>query len=158
MRLSKKVLGVIPLIQFIQKIKCDGGGDFPEAVEKALAVAVAEAEVSRVILIGDAPPHANRDYREQAIALGQKQRPVFSFVVGKDAETYQTFTEISRLSGGLCQYLENNEDLINFVAVTVVEQMGGKKSLDSYVKRYQKSLSPAVERFIKQLPSNVNPQ
>lgn len=42
---------------FINKIVCTGGGDAPEAVEKALEFANNSPDVTRVILIGDAPPH-----------------------------------------------------------------------------------------------------
>ncbi|MEB3310644.1 MAG: vWA domain-containing protein [Snowella sp.] len=54
---------------FMGKIACNGGGDFPEAVEKALEIAIKESVVSRVILIGDAPPHEDKNYREYAIAF-----------------------------------------------------------------------------------------
>lgn len=138
--------------KFIGNITCNGGGDFPEAVEKALEVGVNEKEVSRIILIGDAPPHEDGDYQERAIALGQKKRPVYSFVVGDDADTYRTFTEISRLSGGICSRLKDDKDILDLIAITVVDEMGGKKSLDKYVKQYGVTLSPTVQTFIKQLP------
>lgn len=140
------------LNKFLSKITCNGGGDFPEAVEKALEVAENEKEVSRVILIGDAPPHENKDYRKRAMALGQKKRPVYSFVVGDDSDTHRTFEEISQLSGGICSRLKDDKDILDLIAVTVVDEMGGKKSLDKYVKQYGGSLSPAVQTFIKQLP------
>jgi hypothetical protein len=142
------------LNKFLSKITCNGGGDFPEAVEKALEVGVIEEEVSRIILIGDAPPHEDRDYRERAIALGQKKRPVYSFVVNNDPDTYRTFTEISRLSGGICSPLKDDKDILDLIAITVVDEMGGKKSLDKYVKQYGATLSPTVQTFIKQLPPN----
>ena len=140
------------LNKFLSKISCNGGGDFPEAVEKALEVGVNEKEVSRIILIGDAPPHEDRNYRELAIVLGQKKRPVYSFVVGDDAETHRTFEEISRLSGGICSRLKDDKDILDLIAITVIDEMGGKKSLDKYVKQYSSSLSPTVKTFIQQLP------
>ena len=137
---------------FMGKITCDGGGDFPEAVEKALEVAVGEATVSRIILIGDAPPHEDKDYRELATQLGQLNRPVFSFVVGDHSDTQRTFAEISRLSGGVCFNLDNQEDILDLIAVTVIDEIGGQKLLGQYIKSYGSSLSPSVKSFIQQLP------
>jgi len=141
---------------FMDKISCNGGGDFPEAVEKALEVAIDESDVSRVILIGDAPPHEDKDYRGQAIELGKLNRPVFSFVVGNHPDTQRTFGEISQLSSGVCFNLENHEDILDLIAVTVIDQIGGQKSLGKYLNSYGSSLSPRVKKFIQQLPPSKN--
>lgn len=48
------------LQNFVNGIRCHGGGDCEEAVEQALQLARNEhrlKNISRVILIGDAPPH-----------------------------------------------------------------------------------------------------
>lgn len=48
------------LQNFVNGIRCHGGGDCEEAVEQALLLARNEhrrKSISRVILIGDAPPH-----------------------------------------------------------------------------------------------------
>lgn len=137
---------------FMAKIVCNGGGDFPEAVEKALEVAINESEVSRVILIGDAPPHADKDYRSKAIQLGKLNRPVFSFVVGNHTDTKRTFGEISDLSRGVSFSLENQDDILDLIAVTVIDQIGGQKSLGKYLDAYGSKLSPSVKKFIQQLP------
>ena len=141
---------------FMAKISCNGGGDFPEAVEKALEIAINESRVSRVILIGDAPPHEDKDYRSRAIQLGQLNRPVFSFVVGNHPDTQRTFAEISRLSGGVCFNMENQEDILDLIAVTVIDQIGGQKSVSKYVESYGSRLSPGVKNFIQQLPPSKN--
>ena len=72
-----------PLLDFMRRIKCDGGGDEPEAVEDALEFAYREKEnVTRVILIGDAPPHSVDKAKRQSLNLNKRGCPVFAFLVG----------------------------------------------------------------------------
>lgn len=142
------------LKNFISKITCNGGGDFPEAVEKALEIGISEQTVSRIILIGDAPPHEDSNYKELATQLGQMERPVFSFVIGSHPDTHRTFGEISKLSGGVSFGLENQNDLLDLLAITVVDEIGGKKSLNQYTNQYGNTLSTNVKKFINQLPQS----
>lgn len=140
-----------PLLKFIELVQCDGGGDFPEAVEVALRHAVEENKVTRVILIGDAPPHEEGDYRQQAINLGKKRRPVFAFRVGGEPETAKTFREIAKLSGGRYADLKNYKDLLDMIAITVVHDAAGSKAVEEYTEKYQ--LSIEIKKFAKSLPS-----
>ncbi|WP_308255244.1 hypothetical protein [Geminocystis sp. GBBB08] len=48
--------------------------------------------------------------------------------------------------------MKDNKDILDLIAITVVDDMGGKKSLDKYVKQYGATLSPTVKNFIQQLP------
>ncbi len=48
------------LQRFVEGISCEGGDDFPEAVELGLKKANDAMGATRVILIGDAPPHMER--------------------------------------------------------------------------------------------------
>ena len=49
------------LLAFIDGVRCFGGGDYEEAVEAALALANRdESPPTRVLLIGDAPPHVEK--------------------------------------------------------------------------------------------------
>lgn len=124
------------LLRFIESIICTGGGDAPEAVEKALSIAADDKKASRIILIGDAPPHAERDYRQQAARLAQLKRPVFSFVVGNDSETKRTFAEISQITGGVSTKLTSADELVDLVALTMIQEMGGKRSVEEYIRKY----------------------
>lgn len=139
------------LLRFIESIYCHGGGDAPEAVEKALSIAADDDQTTRIILIGDAPPHADRDYREQAARLAQLKRPVFSFVVGDDCETKRTFAEISQITGGVSTQLTSADELIDLVCLTMAHEMGGKSYVEKYLNKYKPSLS--ARKYAALLPA-----
>ena len=142
------------LQKFLEKIRCFGGGDFPEAVEKGLEFAVQEQKCTRVILIGDAPPHANRDYKERAIQLAKQGKKVFSFVVGNHHETIATFTEISQITGGSCHTLTNVDEILACVAMAAAEDIGGKKAVEKLLKNFaleRKSLPNGAKKFADNL-------
>jgi len=139
------------LTRFLNGIECIGGEDWEEAVERALEYAAKDQQATRVVLIGDAPPHPDRDFREQASRLGGMNRKVFCFVVGGSADTRAAFGEIARLSGGLCTDLTSERDLLDFVALTMVDDMGGGTSVDSFLEKHAKQLSPGTIAFAKAL-------
>jgi len=65
------------LVKFVGRIQCisDHGCDWAEAVEAALQYANNEAEMpTRVVLIGDAPPHAERKGQKIGDVYRQKQK------------------------------------------------------------------------------------
>lgn len=140
-----------PLLAFVRSIECYGGGDWEEAVEKGLELAANDNNATRVLLIGDAPPHPNSDYSHQAKRLGQANRPVYSFVVGKNTETFRVFSEISQLSGGACCYLENVDDLLDVVVIAAAHDLGGESLVLEYTKKYEKRLSASGKAFSEKL-------
>jgi len=82
-------------------VRCCGGGDEPEAVDVALQRAIKEPQLSRVILIGDAPPHsAPRDRTQEAESLANGNIPVFSVVVVPVLMQLQALAESPRLPEG----------------------------------------------------------
>lgn len=135
---------------FVGNCRCDGGGDWPEAVDRALAVALDEHDVSAVVLIGDAPPHAERDGRDEAQRLGALTRPVFPIVVGDAADTRAAFQEIARLSGGRRLDLERLDELFDVLAA-VLAYAGGPEVLADYVARFEKLLTPGGRRAVRML-------
>jgi hypothetical protein len=131
------------LLGFVEEVECRGGGDHPEAIEKALEFANApfrhperfaedgSDQPTRVILIADAPPHAERageelahhgrtlttDYRAECEGLREHGVPVFSFYMRHPraeehhmAELKNSFTEIADLTGGEVQLLDVEND------------------------------------------------
>jgi len=139
------------LYRFTGRIHCAGGGDRPEAVDRALQAAVEEQEaVSGVVLIGDAPPHNGRDGRKEAQSLGQADRPVYPIVVGGASDTRQAFDEIARLSGGKMIELDNLEELYSVLGVVFAHSMG-KHTFDEYIKRYQDQLPAGAQKAIRLL-------
>ena len=136
-----------PLLDFINAIRCYGGDDFEEAVERALEFAADDPKATRVILIGDAPPHPERDYVAQARRLAELQRPVFSFVVGQSSATARTFAEISNLTGGKSMQLTKTEDLLDVVVLTAADEMGGEEAVREYVRKWAPRLSDSARRY-----------
>jgi hypothetical protein len=86
-------------VDFIRRQQADGGGDFPEAVDQALAVAVnelawsAQAKARLLFLILDAPPHENPEVLaslqrsiRQAAAQGIRVVPITASGIDKSTE------------------------------------------------------------------------
>ncbi len=140
-----------PIIEFIRGIKCGGGGDEPEAVEDALILAYKEDKVTRVILVGDAPPHSVEKAEEQAKKLGEKGRPVFAFLVGNDSITEYAFRTIAKSSNGAYGNLSNYRDLLDMMSITIVHDVGGSSEVEKYIKKY--GTSDSVKEYGKSLPS-----
>jgi hypothetical protein len=84
------------LLSFLEGVACRGGGDFEEAVEAALALANRDkAQPTRVLLIGDAPPHSEKagerlakhahvletDWGAECAELARKGVPLYTFQV-----------------------------------------------------------------------------
>lgn len=90
------------LKNYIRGIRSHGGGDTPEAVSIGLHEVLKEAKnLSRVILLGDAPDHHSQhegDACVQAKVLGSKTAPVFAIYLDDCAK--ESFTKIAKLSGG----------------------------------------------------------
>jgi len=140
-----------PLFNFIKKIDCDGGGDTPEAVEDVLELAYNEKEkVTRIILIGDAPPHSLEKAQHESTKLKKKGIPVFAFRVGDDSDTKIAFSEIAKLSGGSYADLRHYRDLLDMVSVAIVHDVGGSEGVEKYIKEYE--TSDEVKKFGKSLP------
>lgn len=84
------------VMRFINKQNADGGGDFPEAVDAALAEAMRQdwrsSSVARLVfLLLDAPPHDKklaqlREQIQQAAKLGIKIIPITASGIDKETE------------------------------------------------------------------------
>ena len=143
-----------PLFRFLSRIRCDGGGDTPEAVEAALKLALEEIEdVTRVVLIADAYPHPEHweECKQNAVLLGERGRPVFAFSVGSSNQTKSTFSEIAKLSGGSYGNLKNYQDLLDMICVTIVHDVDGEKAVKKYIEEY--GTSKDVKEYSRSLPS-----
>ena len=149
-----------PLLNFINQIRCIGGADTPEAVEYALSIAANDDKATRIVLVGDAPPHSERDYKAQSKKLASLHRPVFSFVVGDDPDTVRTFKEISDITGGVSAKLTSINDILDLIAITIAEDIGGKSSVEEYLKKYDASrqLTSGGKDFAQKMLNKRNPQ
>ena len=142
------------LRKFMESIKPEGGGDYPEAIEIGLRHANNEFDngcLSQVILIEDAPakskqqilndrnkyngeeywkntPFAEATYFETEISKLKKNKiPVHSFYLHEGAK--KNFKEISGETGGRCQSLDINSDngselLANVITGEILRSVG----------------------------------
>lgn len=111
-------------IGFIRKQSANGGGDFPEAVEKALRVAITEqswlpeARARLLFLLLDAPPHHNpqildelQKYTHQAAAQGIHIIPVTGSGIDKPTEYLMKF--LGMATGGTYTFLTDHSGIGN---------------------------------------------
>jgi hypothetical protein len=140
-----------PLLDFLGAVRCYGGDDREEAVERALELAAADAKATRVVLVGDAPPHANGDWRTQAARLGELGRPVFAFLVGRDREAAAAFREIAEATGGAWTRLSSADDLLDLVVLTAADDMGGGACVERYLQSYSGRLSDGGRGYARLL-------
>ncbi|MGF1641874.1 MAG: VWA domain-containing protein, partial [Rhodospirillales bacterium] len=100
------------LVAFVNELRAGGGGDIPEAVDEGLRVATAMAwrdDVRRrIIVIGDAPVHAEnhastlelvRRFRRSA-AGGDRPRSVSAIVTGRTPAAQAFFRDLAEAGGG----------------------------------------------------------
>jgi hypothetical protein len=142
------------IIRWLGKVACTGGGDGPEAVEKALEFAnrLDEDEMpSRILLFADAPPHEEEtgqiveyhkrrmdtNYKDECKKLKAREVPVFSFYMDSYAKT--EFETISSMTGGKAEELElgkDNKQLLDAVCLQALDQIGGEKLTTKYKAQY----------------------
>lgn len=104
----------------LSRLRADGGGDYPEALNEALHTALhnsdwtGEDAVRLVILVADAPPHL--DYQERfaydtdmidAVAMGVKIFPVGAS--GLDEQGEYIFRQMAQFTGGKFVFLTYEE-------------------------------------------------
>ncbi|MDJ1501184.1 carboxypeptidase-like regulatory domain-containing protein [Xanthocytophaga agilis] len=110
--------------RFIQDQRADGGGDFPEAVDEALKVAIEdlswteEATARLLFLILDAPPHGDsasiariQQLTKKAAAKGIRIIPVTAS--GIDKSTEYLFRSIALASNGTYVFLTDDSGIGN---------------------------------------------
>jgi hypothetical protein len=112
---------------FLLDLQADGGGDFPEAVDEGLRVAIHELgwrpDSRRVlILVGDAPPHEEDENAALSLVRGfarEKHAALSVLFTGgsglvaqseRDAATRGIFERMVRTGGGLLAELGGSDD------------------------------------------------
>jgi hypothetical protein len=157
------------LVKFVGSIRCRSGPgcDGPEAVEAALYHANNDPtqQPTRVLLIGDAPPHHERkgqklerltvhasnledggfvaggvlstDYRQECTKLKEKEVKVFSFYLHDGAKA--SFDDIASMTGGESKKLDisHAESLVHAVCETALEDIGGSAMQEKYRAQYR---------------------
>lgn len=156
------------LVKFVGGIQClsDHGCDYPEAVEAALHYVNKDPGLpTRVLLIGDAPPHhegkgkkleslkvhasnlepgalvhggvLSTDYLEECAKLKKKNIKVFPFYLHEGAKA--SFDEIAKMTGGESKTLDASdaESLVHAVCETALEDIGGTEMQKKYRAQYR---------------------
>ncbi|KAJ8604337.1 hypothetical protein CTAYLR_002512 [Chrysophaeum taylorii] len=141
------------LLDFVNNIRCAGGGDEEEAVEAALQLVNVEheinSEVTRVLLIADAPPHGETkgskleghdhvletDYRTEAAMLAENGIPVYTFRLNDKPNLVRAFDEIAETTGGRADLLETTK-LLDAICTTALDDIGGSDLVAEYRRRY----------------------
>eukprot|EP00854_Cymbomonas_tetramitiformis_P003883 gene3883-4844_t len=141
------------LVRFVSGIRCHGGADYEEAVEAGLQfVNNEDTPPTRVLLIGDAPPHKEvsgqklgshrdrvlaTDYRKECAVLAAKGVKVFPFYLHDNAKT--AFEEIARITGGAAEALSGSDShaLLDAVCLNALDDIGGLEMQQLYRAQYQ---------------------
>jgi hypothetical protein len=131
-----------------------GGADWEEAIEAALEVATKEPEElapTKVLLIGDAPPHFEKagqkvagcdgwtlttDYMAECEKLAKKEIPVYAFYLDQYEKTRDSFHEIAETTKGKAKLLKKESDLVDVVCQEALADIGGKDLVVAYKKKY----------------------
>eukprot|EP00959_Pyramimonas_sp_CCMP1952_P407327 8536858-Pyramimonas_sp.AAC.2 len=138
--------------RFVNQIRCGGGGG-EEAVEHALAEVRREhahQPVTRVLLLGDAPPHQEKrgqivegrvlqtDYINEAQELAKAGVPVFTFHIHTQniRGLVETFTYIAETTKGATAELDSPSKLIDVVCESALDDIGGSELVAEYKARY----------------------
>lgn len=136
-------------IEFLNEQSADGGGDFPEAVHKALNSGINELQWSTIaktriaFLLLDAPPHYTSDIVENIqniIALASKKGikiiPITASGIDKETEFLMRFMSI--LTNGTYVFITNDSGI-------------GNEHLEASVGDYQvEHLNDLITRLIKE--------
>ena len=141
------------LLVFLNKIRAEGGGDFPEAVDDGLEMAIQKnafrpAARKAVLLFGDAPPHANRVMRCLELAQGfhQGQHGFISTITCQSPWSLKEFQEIARTGGGEAHVLSKPEMLMEDIVVAIFGERHRKDVFKFFDLSAPSSGSPALKR------------
>jgi DNA-directed RNA polymerase subunit RPC12/RpoP len=114
-----------PIIQFLDTIAADGGGDEPEAVHAGLEWSIDENQFRRqakkiILLFGDAPPHqAKRTRCLQLASEFRRSGGVMSTVTCRNKLPLDMFAEIAELGGGEAFLTRDERQIVTQLVVLV---------------------------------------
>lgn len=144
------------LIAFFNQIECRWGEDVPEAVEAGLDYARKDPRKKTVFLIGDAPPHPEKDWRRQSLLLAEQNTKVYSFVVGSGTNNYvdpdaiKYFEKISKITGGVSCVLKSLDDILAVLSLIISKQVSEESFNETVMTLKAKNggkLPPRLDNF-----------
>jgi hypothetical protein len=147
------------LNNFIASKGADGGGDFPEAVDQALSVAIHElnwrsnARTKILFLVLDAPPHSDsatvHRYKlllQQAASLGIRIVPITASGIDKQTEFIMRATALA--TNGTYTFLTNHSGIGNAHISPTTDSFKVEKMNDLLIR--------LITQFTAVVPCNAN--
>ena len=143
---------VVEIEAFIRNIVCDGGGDFPEAVEVALEKILQAGEGAFGVVVGDAPPHGvvddvrqQTDYRDIITRLANQGKQIYTVFArpSRQSEGYearvtrQSFEEIAQKTGARFFGLDQIDELIDALSAAAARRVNKVSALKALIKNEQ---------------------
>ncbi len=117
---------------FVERLRANGGGDFPEAVDKAVSVAKnmpwRTTALGWIIVVGDAPAHPGnrrktfniaRNFHQYAPS-GVVQRRVSAIFTGRRRGSREFFKTLAQAGGG--DYVDHRGRIIESVLLSILTQ------------------------------------
>lgn len=149
------------LSTFIGNIRCLGGGDAPEAIEKALFV-IREIKPKLAILIGDSHPHGIADddlpqyplnWETETEKLKELGIPVCTLATGDLPHTLASYKKISEQTGGKFFPLTRFNDLLDYLSGLIAKYTNNLESLSLLMleENSGKSLLPGQQLLLDSL-------
>lgn len=137
------------LTAWIGKLSATGGNmrGSSEAIEAPLGHILYNEKFDFLIIAGDAPSHSQdeiRAYRQQsptardlASSFGQKNVPIYTFMVGESLSTENDFREISKRSNGAFgKIATDNDDFVQMVVMPILKKVKGGSTLQKYMSNH----------------------
>jgi hypothetical protein len=135
-------------LSFLSSIQSEGGGDFPEALDEAMAQANRlpwkRNSTKVILLVGDAPPHEYMGL-SRAIRLAKifsnRNGSVHAMQVGTDQSTTLAFEKISKAGHGLRLSLGEDGSIESFSNLFLRLALGptSEKDVPKMVAKWKKS-------------------
>jgi len=95
------------LYNYINSMRCHGGGDYPESIGHGLAYLLSQQyPISQIILIGDAPSKEGSLGYHEAETFGKKGCPIYALYTQEEHNLVECFQKLAKLSGGKAMFLE----------------------------------------------------
>jgi Mg-chelatase subunit ChlD len=142
------------LTSWLEQVRTFGGGDMPEAIEYALKQIIQNQELPDLLLLaGDAPSHTRQEINdsdtrtavEVAAEFGQRNIPIYTFVVRQHPETVRDFTAIAKASGGASGMLDGGDAMLQMIAMAILNKAGGGSAVSRFAGQLQ--LTAGAEKF-----------
>ncbi|MEM7452784.1 MAG: VWA domain-containing protein [Planctomycetota bacterium] len=126
------------IVDFLDTVEADGGGDNPEAVHQGLQWAIERNDFRPrarkvILLFGDAPPHPDKSVTCQSLASDfRKGGGIVSTVTCRSEEILPEFEAIARIGAGEAFLTSNEREIMTQLMVLVFGSRHRTKVLEAF--------------------------